>query len=107
MIELKHHQGLAERWIEEPLAFQMVNIGSEVSRAVKNKEKPTRFQGAFERALELMDLTIYAAQKKGREGAIKELCYAREEFCSYFFGGEIEVDVEKMQKYYDQFVGLL
>ena len=107
MIELKQHRGLAERWMGESLAFWMVNIGSEVSRAVKNKDKPVRFQGAFERALELFDLTIYALQQRGEYTRIKEICYAREEFCSYFYGGDIVVDVEKMQRYYDQFAARL
>lgn len=104
MIELKQHVGLAERWMEESLPFWMVNIGSEVSRAIKNKDKSARFQGAFERALELFDLTIYALQQRGEYSRMGEICYAREEFCSYFYGGDIEVDAEKMQRYYDSFI---
>lgn len=107
MIELRQHKGLAERWEKESLAFWMVNIGSEVSRAVKNRDKPARFWGAFERALELFDLTIYVLQKREEYARMREICYAREEFCSYFFGGDIEVDAVKMQAYYDQFVARL
>lgn len=107
MIELRQHKELAERWMEETLAFWMMNIGSEVSRAVKNEDKPARWQGAFDRALELMDLTIYALQQRQEYAKMREICYAREEFCSYFYGGEMKVDAEKMQRYYDQFVTLL
>lgn len=92
-----------------PFYLQMGNLGSEVSRALKwfgKNEK--RFQVSFERALELFDLTIEAAQDDetmSREGKLKEVCRAREEFCDYFLGDNSwGTDAAKMMRYYDQFV---
>lgn len=82
--------------------IRMGNIGSEVSRSLKAKKmgNEKRFQGAFERALELFDLTIECTKEPGR---LREVCRAREEFCDYFLGGEYETDPEKMIKYYNDF----
>ncbi len=85
----------------------MGNIGSEVSRSLKNINKPSRFQGAFERALELFDFTIDSLQQKKEFGKLKEVCRAREEFCDYFNGNSLNTDPAKMQKYYDEFVSLI
>lgn len=98
------HKSLRESWMKQPITFQMANIGSEVSRALKNQNKPTRFQGAFDRALELFDLTIeQVARFPEKKGTLKELCRAREEFCDYFHGNNLKTDAVKMQRYYDQF----
>lgn len=109
----QHPPELIARWPQESLAFQMGNIGSEVSRSLRwygKNEK--RFWGACARALELFDLSIEAAvaydrthQWSNRTG---ELCRAREEFCDYFFGGNSwGTDPVAMQRYYDQFVSLI
>lgn len=55
------HQDLANgRWFELNFIEQMANVGSEVERAMAWKEKGDEeySQKAFERALELLDLTI-------------------------------------------------
>ena len=104
MDSVSQHKDLFESWKKESLPYQMGNIGSEVSRAIKNRDKPKRFQGAFERALELFDLTIECL--KGdleKKGALREVCRAREEFCDYFNGNSFNTDAKKMQRYYDQF----
>ena len=100
------HQDLASgRWVTLSFAEQMGNIGSEVSRSIKNINRPERFQGAFNRALELFDLTIEAHLDDGTK--LRELCRAREEFCDYFVGGNIwHTDPVCMQRYYDHFVTL-
>ena len=99
------------RWQKMEFASQMGNIGSEVSRALsaKEKNKDKRMNSAIDRALELFDSSISACQNFPEDsGKLKELLYAREEFCSFFFGGtEIYVDPIKMQRYYDQFVSLI
>ena len=100
------HRGIEEEWMASSFAFQMGNIGSEVSRALKNFDKPKRFEGAFKRALELYDLSIECAVKKKHKGELKELCRAREEFCDYFNGNSFETNPRMMQKYYDQFAML-
>ena len=97
-----YHKNLRERWKTYSVAFQMANIGSEVYRALKYQGEE-RFQGAFERALELFDFTIESAAEKHQAGALKEVCRAREEFCDYFNGNSFGTDPERMQAYYDQF----
>ena len=102
------HKSLADGgWAEMSFYLQMGNLGSEVSRALKWFGKnERRFQVSFERALELFDLTIEAASDDvtgGREGKLKEVCRAREEFCDYFLGNSWGTDAAKMMRYYDQF----
>lgn len=100
------HAGLADgQWGKMSFAEQMGNIGSEVSRAFRWFEKnPVRSQASFERAVELMDLSIKAADSSGK---LSELCRAREEFCDYFNGNEWGSEPQRIQKYYDQFVLLV
>ena len=101
------HKNLEEDWMDRPIAYQMANIGSEVSRSIRNRGKPARFKGAYERALELFDLTILSLQKQRKVGELREVCRAREEFCDYFNGNSFGTDVAKMQKYYDEFAMIL
>jgi hypothetical protein len=56
----KYHKELAAgRWFKFSLPEQMGNIGSEVHRSINwFLKKDDRFQAAFERALELFDLTL-------------------------------------------------
>ena len=107
MDQIIQHKEAQKSWCEKSLAYQMGNIGSEVSRSLKNKDKPTRFRGCFDRALELFDFTIAALQEKRELGKLKEVCRAREEFCDYFNGNVYHTDPDKMQAYYDQFVSLI
>lgn len=97
-----HKEMAAGRWAEMSLAEQMGNIGSEVSRSLKAKKmgNQKRFEGAFQRALELFDLTMVCTKEPWR---LKEICRAREEFCDYFLGNSWGTDPEKMMKYYDYF----
>lgn len=103
-VKIQHRDLANGRWAELPFCLQMGNIGSEVSRALRwyQTDKPERFQGAYERALELFDLSIAAAAPH-QSGRLKELCRAREEFCDYFDRNEFHTDPVKMQRYYDQF----
>lgn len=66
--------------------MQLANVGSEVGRALKAKAKgdERQLQRCFERALELLDLTIADPKHQKR---LKELCRLREVICDYFFGG--------------------
>jgi hypothetical protein len=80
------HRGLAEgRWKEMPFAEQMANIGSEVDRALhwraKNNEAYSR--KAFERALELTDLTLECG---GGYPRLKEVARVREALVDFFDG---------------------
>ena len=78
------HKNLAEgRWNSLSFFEQMANIGSEVERAIKWKEKGNIEYGrmAFERALELLDLTI---DDKKNIKRLKELARLRETLADYF-----------------------
>ena len=90
-------------WLARPIAYQMGNIGSEVSRALKWRERnPARSEKAVDRALELFDLTIEANLEN--HARLTEILKARDEFCDYFFANNSHhTDTSKMQKYYDGF----
>ena len=103
MGQIIQHKGLAERWGQFPLEFQLANIGSEVSRAIHSQDNPARFQGAFNRALELFDFSIDCAAKKHATAALRELCITREEFCDYFNGNSFGTAPNAMMAYYNQF----
>ena len=98
-----HSDDLREKWPVYSIEYQMGNIGSEVSRALKWHDKnPSRADKAIDRALELFDLTISA--NKDNSPRLREVLIAREEFCDYFFGGNSwHTDPNIMQKYYDGF----
>jgi len=83
---LRLHQKLAQgKWHTLTLMEQLGNIGSEVERAFKGKEKgdARAFTGAADRALELFDLTITDPRLKGR---LREIVRLREVVCDFLFG---------------------
>jgi len=101
------HKELASgRWHALPLAEQMANIGSEVNRSITwfRKKDNERFEKAFDRALELFDLTLSDQRWKYR---FKEIARSREIFCSFFFDSAKIVDLEKemdlLNNYFLQF----
>ena len=78
------HKNLADgRWQKLTFFEQMANVGSEVERAIKWKNKGNAEYGrmAFERALELLDLTIDSAKSRSH---LKELTRVREMLTDYF-----------------------
>lgn len=80
------HQELSQgRW--EKLSFfeQMANIGSEVGRAINWRKKGSQEDSclAFERALELIDLTLADARNRQR---LREISRIRESWADYFVG---------------------
>lgn len=64
---------------------QMANIGSEVERALnwRTKKNTDYAQKAFERALELIDLTL---DNQRNYAHLKEIARMREAIVDYFFG---------------------
>ena len=80
------HPDLASgKWKKLSFVEQMANIGSEVERSInwKVKNNPNYSQMAFERALELIDLTVTMPQSPSR---LRELTRLREVFVEYFLG---------------------
>lgn len=81
------HRGLAEgRWRELTLSAQLANVGAEVGRALRWQEKGNADSSnrAFERALELIDLTIADDRHRTR---LKEITRLREAVVDYFVAG--------------------
>ena len=93
------HKNLASgRWKEFSFFQQMANIGSEVERAINWKNKDQKYsQLAFERALELIDLTI-ADDKNGKR--LRELCRVREALIDYLSGKNEYLSSDKNWKNY-------
>ncbi len=100
-----HSVEARQDWLRRPITYQMGNIGSEVSRALKwtAKGNKARADKAIDRALELFEFTIDANAKD--HARLTEVLKAREEFCDYFFNNNsYHTDSARMQKYYDGFV---
>ncbi len=100
---MKLHQDLtASRWHKLNIFEQMANIGAEVGRAINWQEKsPTDSRMAFERALELLDLTIADPKNKKR---LKELLRLRETLADYFvFDNEYSSSKDSWNNYFYAF----
>jgi hypothetical protein len=89
------------------LAAQMGNVGSEYERALSWKERGDvdRFEHAFERLLELLDLTI--ADPRWRNHRLKELTRAREVICEELFGDENRAQAGPNLQNYFLYFGIL
>lgn len=94
-----HHKGLTEKqWFSKNIFEQMANVGSEVERTIKWREKNKEYSRlAFERCLELIDLT--AADPKNRN-RLKEILRSREVLVDYFFGENIFKSSDKLWQNY-------
>ena len=81
----QHKDLAAGRWKQMAFVEQMANVGSEVSRSIKWKSKHNDdyLQRSFDRALELLDLTIEDSKNLVRP---KELTRLREALVDYFIG---------------------
>ena len=102
-MNIQHKELAAGRWNELTLCEQMANIGSEVERAIKWRQKNNSeySQLAFDRALELLDLTI--ASKK-IISQLKELTRLREALADYFvFDNSFNSTDKKWQNYFFAF----
>lgn len=96
-----YHKNLAAgRWKKLSFFEQMAHVGSELLRAIKWKEKDKKYsQLAFERALELLDLTIMD-EKNQKNGRLKELLRTREMLVDYFFENNYRTKAEDWEKYF-------
>lgn len=103
-VDCAQHKALAEgRWAEMPLSLQMLNIGSEISRANRWKAKGNQNQveRAIFRALELIDLTIEVQRGKH---CLKEFSRMREAICDHYLGeNAYNTTGEQIQRDFDIF----
>jgi hypothetical protein len=97
-----HEQLAAGRWNSLSLIEQLANVGSDVARAARYYgQDQQRCEQAFERALELLDMTIADDRWKGRR---KELTRARELLCDAMFGGKLYgSDLASLDRYFFHF----
>lgn len=98
-----HKELAAGRWLQFSLMEQLANVGTDIERAIRWKQKGNieSSEKAFDRALELLILTIRDPKNKRR---LKELLYARELLTDYFMGAnEYKTTDESWQKYFYPF----
>lgn len=97
------HNSIEETWKNLNFAEQMANIGSEVERAMKWKEKnkDKYSKKAFFRALELFNLTLLEAKNLPK---LTEVARSKELFSDFFWGNnQYNSTKESWQKYFKAF----
>ena len=102
---IQHKNLAAGRWSQMSLCEQMVNIGSEVSRALNWRKKGNEelSKKAASRALELSDLSLDSLLN-APSSHIKELARLRETIVDYFYGSNQFSSSESLwRKYFDHF----
>ncbi len=102
-----HAELSAGRWRTLGLAEQLANVGSEVERAIAawRSGRRERFENAFDRALELVDLT--ANDERWRGHRRREILRAREEFVRLFFETPHDpASAEGLRRYFLAFAAL-
>jgi len=97
-VTYQHKDLAAGRWSQLTFLEQMANVGSEVERALnwRVRNNMPHAQRAFERALELLDLTLAGA----RAARLKELARVREVLVDYFAGGNVYASTDASWKRY-------
>jgi len=97
-----HRELAAGRWFVLPLVEQLANIGSEVERTISWRGRNTKNStAAFDRGLELLDLTISDPRHRGR---LRELTRLREALADYFvFDNRYGSTDVAWQKYFHAF----
>ena len=76
-----------------------------ISRAVKWRDRnPAISRGAFERALELIDLTLDDPRHRQSEARLREIARVREVVVDFFDGpNEYQSTAAGLQKYFDAY----
>jgi hypothetical protein len=96
-----HPELAAGRWFTFSLATQLGNVGSEYERALQWKERrdEVRFKHAFDRLLELIDLTI--ADPRWRNHRLKELTRLRSVICDELYSESREfIHTSDLREYF-------
>jgi hypothetical protein len=102
-----HPELAAGRWFTLSLAEQLGNVGSEYERALRWKEQTdkVRFEHAFARMLELLDLTI--VDPRWRNHRLKELTRLREVICDELYSEIPEFSHPSDLRQYFLYFGIL
>ena len=99
----QHKELSAGRWNTLSFVEQMANIGSEVERTISWRKKNNLDYSrlAFDRALELLDLTVSDQKNVLR---LKEILRVRESMADYFVFDNIYASTDEVwQKYFFAF----
>lgn len=99
-----HKELSAARWFELSLFDQMANVGMDVDRAIRRRQKGDLdgSKHAFDRALELINLTFL--DPKHRNHRLKEIGRVREALIDYFvYDNEYGSSDELWQNYFYAF----
>jgi hypothetical protein len=100
------HKDLASgRWFTFSLIEQLANVGCDIERTIqwKNNGNLDYSKKAFERALELLDLTI-ADPKNKKKPSLRELVRTREALVDHFvYDNEYQTTDEIWQNYFFAF----
>lgn len=97
------HKALAESgWNKLSLVEQMANIGAEVGRALKWRDrKPDYALSSFYRSLELLSLSLADPKNRGR---LKEMARIKEVWADFFFGDNVyHSDAAFFERYFYAF----
>ncbi len=98
------HQELSQgRWFELSLIEQLANIGTDLERHIRWRQKNNAeySRAAFERVLDLIDLTVRDPKNIQR---LKEILRTREALIDHFiYDNEYNTTLEQWQKYFYQF----
>ena len=100
----QHKDLAAGRWAQLSLAERMAHIGGEVEHALKWREKNNADYSrmAFERALELIDLSLEYPHKHTH---LKEIARLREALVDYFSGtNEFKSTESSWRSYFSPFM---
>jgi hypothetical protein len=93
----RHRELAGGRWSALSLAEQLGNVGSEVGRMRRARDEALRAR-AFERAIELLDLTLADPRWRTR---LREIARARELLCDAAMGGgEYGTTLEALDAYF-------
>ena len=102
-MSFQHRQLAAGRWNTLTLVEQLANIGSEVERTLRWREKGNEEYAmrAMERALELFALSLACPANKGR---LKEIARAKEVFLDFVCGdNEFNSSADSLRRYFHPF----
>jgi hypothetical protein len=99
-----HKDLAAGRWFELSLMEQLANVGADVERTIRWKQRGAMEDSkmAFARALDLLDLTIADPKNEKR---LKEILLAREALIDHFIHNNKEYNTtdEQWQNYFFDF----
>jgi hypothetical protein len=103
--QVQHRDLAGGRWWQLSVAAQLGHVGSEVSRAVRwTVRRPDLAQGAFYRALDLLDLTLADPRQRHAPARLREIARAREVVVDFFAGtNQYGSTGPSLQRYFDAY----